>query len=224
MKILVGYMASGEAFLRLRTTIQWQHLIGGNRDNVSFVIVSNTPNNSVDNLPVLVNQQPENGSLFNLSRMRNMILDHAITNNFDGMVILEADFIVLRWWSVFPSTWAIPFAVYDHPSKVTFPEFDERTVRSRSHWTDLGSRALIPVHCVMLNRTIFHKARWDEKYEGVGFDDWDFNNQLHHGCGPFEETDMLLCHRWHPTSCASPRPENKAYYESKWGPIPPNIL
>ena len=205
-------------FDRLVQCARWQKLMGGFPSGVDRLIVTDKPQNTVDAVPVIVEPEAENGGLFNLSRMRNRLLMAARDGGYDGLMILEADFVVLKWFTRFPETWAIPYAAYDRLNDL--PEPPESLMDIPRCWEWLGPRGLIPVHCVLLNRSVFSEVSWDENFVGVGYDDWDFNNLMTKRYGRFELVDCFLMHRWHPSTGRTPRPENKAYYESKWGKIP----
>lgn len=221
MKLLIGHMASTTALPRMIQAARWQSIFGWPA-GVDRILVTDKAENQQHQIQTIVEPAGEEKGLFNLSKMRNRLLDHAILCNYDGLVILEADFVILKWCSAFPETWAVPYAVYDQPDKISFTdlplhgEFNHTGVKD---WMNLGWRGMLPVHCLFLNKSVFDKARWDERYEGIGYDDWDYNSQLWNAVGPYEHTDALLCHRYHPSMMGSPRPENKALYESKWGKI-----
>lgn len=200
---------------------RWQTIIGQPPGAV-HVVVSETPANRIADWPTIVLPKAERGGVFNLSAMRNQIRQYAEQHGFDGFMIVESDFIVIRWPSELPTKWAVPNAVYDNPNAMAFQNIEDQHLalfRNPRSWEILGHRPLIPVHCVIVSQAAFKNAVWDEQFEGVGYDDWDFNNKMHNECGPFEFSDALLVHRWHPTTGAKPCEANLKLYESKWGPV-----
>lgn len=226
VKWLVGHMATTSVWTRFSMAQRWQTIIGHLPDSV-HVVVSESPVNQFADWQTLVVPNAERNNSFNLSAMRNEIRRHAEQNNFDAFMIVESDFIVVRWPSRMPSMWAIPNAIYDNNNSMSFQDIEDRHValfRNPRNWEILGARPLIPVHCVIVSKSAYPNAVWDERFENVGYDDWDFNNKMHNECGPFEHTDALLVHRWHPSTGAAPCKPNMDLYESKWGKINATVL
>lgn len=226
MKILIGHMATTKVWPRFVMAQRWQTIIG-QPPNAVHVIVSETPANKFADWDTIVEPRGESGGLFNLSAMRNRIRELADAEGFDGFMIVESDFVVLRWPSVLPPLWAIPLAIYDNVGAITLQNIEDHHVelfRNQRGWEILGHRPLIPVHCVIVSRPAFDRAVWDERFVGCGFDDWDFNNTMHNSCGPFSHTDACLVHRWHVGTGDTPRQENLKLYESKWGKINPTRI
>jgi hypothetical protein len=220
MRILVGYMATSSAWERFVQAQLWQELVGpaGQFDRI---VVSETAHNVLSGIATVVEPRGEQNGIFNLAAMRNRILQKAIAGKYDGFIVLEADFIVLRWFSAFPPAWAIPYAVYSNSQTLPFVDLpvDYKIPTIENDWKNLGGRPLIPVHCVLVNSSMYSVAHWDEEYEGNGYDDWDFYETLLASGNKNSFTDMLLVHRWHPSSGLTPRAENAKRFESKWGPL-----
>lgn len=222
MNILVGHIATSSAWSRFIQAQRWQDVVGPIRQ-FDRVVVSESENNTIPGVRTIVEPRGERNGTFNLSAMRNQIRLAAQRGEYDGFIVLESDFIVLRWPTCFPSTWAVPYAVYTYKDRESFVDLDEnyKTLqRVPRDWENIGGRKMmIPVHCVLVNKRIYHHANWDERFVGCGYDDWDFCKSMYSLGFAQEYTDMFLLHRWHKESGAVPRAENRRLLESKWGPI-----
>lgn len=223
MRLLIGHMATTSAWARFVQAQRWQDVVG---PIVQFdqIVVTEREENQLPKITTVIERRGELDGTFNLSAMRNRVREYAKTNGYDGFIIIESDFVVLRMPTCFPATWSVPYAVYTYPNQQSFidlPENYRELQRVPRDWENLGGRRMmVPVHCVLVNSRMYDKAVWDEGFIGCGYDDWDFNNTMSNTGYCAEYTDMLLLHRWHETSGAMPRIENRVLYESKWGPIP----
>ena len=187
VKILVGHIATTPAWNRFIMSQRWQDLIGPIRQ-FDRIVVTDKAENQLPYVRTVVTERAETNGFFNLSALRNTVRLEAQRGGYDGFIILESDFLVLRWPTVFPATWAVPYAVYIYKEDISFvdlPDNLEEIQRDPMDWENLGGRRyMIPVHCVLVNSRLFDIALWDERFEGCGYDDWDFNNHMHNNGYP----------------------------------------
>lgn len=227
MELVIGHIATTGAWDRFIEAQKWQSVLGVDTPGIRHVVITDREVEVPNQWPAVVDPSCEVNELYNLSRLRNHVRRYAQEADADGFMIMESDFIAFKWPTMLPTYWAIPFAIYDRGSELTFRDIKDaefEMVKAPRPWEILGPRQFIPVHCVVVAKAAFDRAVWDEEFVGNGFDDWDFNNMMSQTFGPMEHTDARILHRWHDVGGRKIRKENQERFEQKWGKVNPTFV
>ncbi len=140
----------------------------------------------------IVVQQLESGQNFCLAAGLNRALSHAAENNYDWVMLLDADSVLVSRPNDFPATGYAPTEVW----KLRSDETPERIRDAR--WERSGP--------LLLGRNVFESYRYCEDYKGYGYEDADFHENVLGAVGIGQSfTDARVMHLWHP-----PRPTRRS--------------
>lgn len=171
MKLLAAYLVTKERFPRFLETQKLQTCFGWNPawEMVLFSDSTVWPISEVI-IPKLYHQNPPE---FNYSAGVNAYFRYAIDNNYDWLIMCDADIAIARFPTVFPENgWA---------RQMTFFEREENAR---------------PNHLFLVRADVAHQLPWDETYGQYGCDmDWFYKATARFG--EDRGTDSLLIHRWH---------------------------
>lgn len=138
----------------------------------------------------------------NISRMRNRCMEEAIRGGYDWVILADIDCLFYSDWTLFPGTGAGFLWWKREKPGVAWP------------MSFPGHEGHSPCSIMTLHRDVFSKFRFCEDFEGHGYEDTDFiNNVLAPEGIHFKTTDLHCAHLWHPTRWApSRRHQNQGKY------------
>lgn len=144
---------------------------------------------------------------YTFARSRNVLMEYAATHGYDGLVLLDADAILIEQ-PVFPE---IGFSC----CKIFYATKQE--IHNRTFYFNDFSRWK-PSSYFILNRPEFTRFKFHEDFRGYGFEDLDFfyNILMRHGAEIVPWTTRAI-HHWHERRKADPvaTERNRMIYESR---------
>lgn len=172
MKLLAAYLFTHARLERFNQTLQLQNCFGWDDrwTKVHFTDAECGVGMPFMKVPNLYHQDPPE---FNYSAGVNAYFRYAIDNNYDWLIMCDADIAIARFPTVFPENgWA---------RQMTFFEREENAR---------------PNHLFLVRADVAHQLPWDETYGQYGCDmDWFYKATARFG--EDRGTDSLLIHRWH---------------------------
>lgn len=186
-KILIGYVVTTDVWQSFNSAQHFQKklidLAGYNR-----VIVSDSPR-SMEGFSSIVCPRLKTDDGMSLNAGYNDLIEYAVDNNFEALVTLDADMLLMEHPRLPPEN-------YFTCCRIFWSTLDEISTEHFRFW---DSERWTSSSAFIMHRNDFLKRRYCEGFLGHGFNDIDFfeNVLVATGAKPFEWTTNAI-HYWHP--------------------------
>lgn len=190
-RILLAYVVTEELFDTFRRTVALQAGYARALHGTDSLLVSDVPVSGLDICNIVVSDLGS-GKDFCLAAGLNAALNCAAERDFDWLLLLDADTILVSHPNDFPPSGFGPCQVWKlGPTDI--PE-----LHPKIPWEESGP--------LLLGRNVFSKYRYCEEFKGYGYEDTDFYENVIGGAGIGRSfTDARTFHLWHP-----PRPTRRS--------------
>lgn len=206
--LLIAYAVTGDLLDTFRRTLSVQRAFDRSLAPVlhDACIVSDVDIGALGRIPVITANCWERGE-FCISRCRNAAIEYAARKNYDWLLLLDADHIVVNWplmapsISFPPSGFAAPAGAWAAETEPPFRDLDLASRWMQSQWFLLG-------------RQHFNR-RFCEEYVGYGLEEVDFQHVVMADV-PLDHTSLRIIHLWHATRAGGQiTPHNLATFTSR---------
>lgn len=139
---------------------------------------------------------------YNLSRHRNLAIDYADQHGYTHVMALDCDYVCMQAPTILPDYWCAPLSVWDQHDAITFDTPNLGALLAP--YAVKPNAQLAPKHdrlrccsCLILNRSVFTKMRYNEDFWVYYYEDTEFGRRLLHSRLKHGYSDMLLLHLYH---------------------------